>query len=75
MLLYVDATVMTQVHFSYNSYLIRKPLGNFTRSILERWEVKWIASVLDPEHAQEEAVHAQHYAPPNEDSQLLPFRV
>lgn len=30
-----------------------------------------VASVLDPEHAHKEAVHAKHHTAPNEYSELL----
>lgn len=38
---------------------------------LERWQPKGVATVLDPEDAQEEGVHAEEDSTPNEDCNLL----
>ena len=37
----------------------------------ERRQMERVASIFDPEHAQQEAVHAKHNAPPNEHGHLL----
>lgn len=37
----------------------------------ERRQMERIASILDPEHAQQEAIHAKHNASPNEHGHLL----
>ena len=45
------------------------------RAFLERRQPKWVPAVLDPEHAEQEAVHAQNDASPDKDSDLLGSRV
>lgn len=37
----------------------------------ERWQPERIAAILDPEYAQQEAVHAKYHTSPDEDSNLL----
>lgn len=46
-----------------------------THPRLERWQPERVPAVLDPEHAQQERVHPQNDATPDEDSDLLRARV
>ena len=41
----------------------------------ERRQMERVASIFDPENAQQEAVHAKHNAPPNENGHLLLGRI
>ena len=42
---------------------------------LKGWQMKRIAPILDPEYAEEKAVHYKHDASPGEDGDLLSFWV
>ena len=54
----------TSSPFSIQGLYDTKPAwSNYSK--LERRKVKRIAAILDPEHAQQKAIHAQHYASPN----------
>lgn len=42
---------------------------------LKGWQMERVASVFDPEYAEEKAIHDKHDASPSEDGDLLSFWV
>lgn len=50
-------------------------LSNPVFGYLKWREVEWIATILQPEYAHEEAVHDPNKSAPDEDSELLGTRV
>jgi hypothetical protein len=56
---------------SYNRFWF----SQFWAASLERRQPEGVATVLDPEHTQEEGVHSEKDSTPDEDSNLLLARV
>ena len=55
--------------------IVVQPDCLFMQADLERWQIERIATILDAEHAEQEAVHQEHDASPKHHRHLLTFRI